>query len=85
MPPIPEVAGSLLDFLGLGTEETKYAWDSVNKEEDFFFNELDKDVSTEERRFSDVLTEVPEFSDATAGYLILNTLQQYFPGGSIIR
>ena len=86
VPPIPEVAGSLLDFLGLGTEETKYAWDSVrNKEvQDFFFNELDKDVSTaEERRFSDVLTEVPEFSEATAGYLMLNTLQQYFPGGSI--
>ena len=86
VPPIPEVAGSLLDFLGLGQEETQYAWDSVrNKEvQDFFFNELDKDVSSaEERRFSDVLTEVPEFSEATAGYLMLNTLQQYFPGGSI--
>ena len=86
VPNIPEVAGSLLDFLGLGTEETKYAWDDVRNREvrDFFFNELDKDVSTaEDRKYSDVLTEIPTFSDETAGYLMLNTLQQYFPGGQV--
>lgn len=86
VPNIPEVAGSLLDFLGLGTEETKYAWDDVRNREvrDFFFNELDKDVATaEDRKYSDVLTEIPTFSDETAGYLILNTLQQYFPGGQV--
>lgn len=86
VPPIPEVAGSLLDFLGLGTEETKYAWDDVRNKEvrDFLFNELDKDVATrEDRVFSDVLTEIPVFQDETAGYLMLNTLQQYFPGGQM--
>ena len=86
VPPIPEVAGSLLDFLGLGEVETKYAWDSQRNQEvqDFLFNELDKDVATaNERRFSDVLTEIPKFQDETAGYLMLNTLQQYFPGGGI--
>lgn len=86
VPPIPEVAGSLLDFLGLGTEETKYAWDDVRNREvrDFLFNELDKDIATrEDRVFSDVLTEIPVFQDETAGYLMLNTLQQYFPGGQM--
>ena len=86
VPPIPEVAGSLLDFLGLGTEETKYAWDDARNKEvrDFLFNELDKDVATrEDRVFSDVLTEVPVFQDETAGYLMLNTLQQYFPAGQM--
>ena len=86
VPNIPEVAGSLLDFLGLGTEETKYAWDDVRNREvrDFFFNELDKDVATaDDRKYSDVLTEIPTFSDETAGYLMLNTLQQYFPGGQV--
>lgn len=33
--------------------------------------------------FSDVLTEIPVFQDETAGYLMLNTLQQYFPGGQM--
>lgn len=88
VPPIPEVAGSLLDFLGYGNQMnlTKFAWDSERNKEvaDFLFAELDKDVSTaDERRFSDVLVEVPEFEDATAGYLMLNTLQQYFPPGTI--
>ena len=88
VPPIPEVAGSLLDFLGYGDQMnlTKFAWDAERNREvaDFLFAELDKDVATaDERRFSDVLIEVPEFEEATAGYLMLNTLQQYFPAGTI--
>lgn len=86
VPPIPEVAGALYDFLGLGEVDTKYAWDDVRNREvrEFFFAELDKDVSTaEDRKFSDVLTEIPVFEDATAGYLMLQTLQQYYPGGRI--
>lgn len=88
VPPIPEVAGSLLDFLGYSDQMnlTKFAWDAERNREvaDFLFAELDKDVATaDERRFSDVLIEIPEFEDATAGYLMLNTLQQYFPAGSI--
>ena len=88
VPPIPEVAGSLLDFLGYGDQMnlTKFAWDAERNREvaDFLFAELDKDVATaDERRLSDVLVEIPEFEEATAGYLMLNTLQQYFPAGSI--
>ena len=87
VPPIPEVAGSLLDFLGYGDQMnlTKFVDAERNREAaDFLFAELDKDVATaDERRLSDVLVEIPEFEEATAGYLMLNTLQQYFPAGTI--
>lgn len=82
IPNIPEVGGSLLDYLGLGDEgASKYAWDAERNAEvrDFFFAELDEDIQNASDRINDnVVTLIPEFQDETAGYLMLNTLQQNF-------
>jgi len=82
IPNIPEVGGALLDYLGLGDEgASKYAWDAERNAEvrDFFFAELDEDIQNASDRINDnVVTLIPEFQDETAGYLMLNTLQQNF-------
>ena len=78
VPPIPEVAGSLLDFLGLGEEgNTAYAWDSAKQKvvRDFIDQELLVDIQNRDTRLDkDVVTQIPEFQEETAAFIMLNAL-----------
>ena len=89
VPPIPEVAGSLLDFLGLGEEgNTAYAWDSAKQKvvRDFIDQELLVDIQNRDTRLDkDVVTQIPEFQDETAAFIMLNALQQAAGGIALNR
>ena len=89
VPPIPEVAGSLLDFLGLGEEgNTAYAWDSAKQKvvRDFIDQELLVDIQNRDSRLDkDVVTQIPEFQDETAAFIMLNALQQAAGGIALNR
>ena len=89
VPPIPEVAGSLLDFLGLGEEgNTAYAWDSAKQKvvRDFIDQELLVDIQNRDNRLDkDVVTQIPEFQDETAAFIMLNALQQAAGGIALNR
>ena len=89
VPPIPEVAGSLLDFLGLGEEgNTAYAWDSAKQKvvRDFIDQELLVDIQNRDTRLDkDVVTQIPEFQEETAAFIMLNALQQAAGGIALNR
>ena len=89
VPPIPEVAGSLLDFLGLGEEgNTAYAWDSAKQKvvRDFIDQELLVDIQNRDSRLDkDVVTQIPEFQEETAAFIMLNALQQAAGGIALNR
>ena len=89
VPPIPEVAGSLLDFLGLGEEgNTAYAWDSAKQKvvRDFIDQELLVDIQNRDNRLDkDVVTQIPEFQEETAAFIMLNALQQAAGGIALNR
>jgi hypothetical protein len=89
VPPIPEVAGSLLDFLGLGEEgNTAYAWDAEKQKivRDFIDQELLVDIQNRDSRLDkDVVAQIPEFQEETAAYIMLNALQQSAGGIALNR
>ena len=89
VPPIPEVAGALLDFLGVeGEGNEAYAWDQ-NKQKiirDFIDQELLVDIQNRDSRLDkDVVTQIPEFQDETAAFIMLNALQQAAGGIALNR
>lgn len=89
VPPIPEVAGTLLDFIGVqGEGNEAYAWDQ-NKQKlirDFIDQELLVDIQNRDSRLDkDVVVQIPEFQEETAAFIMLNALQQAAGGIALNR